>query len=178
MSKNEQFISRILNDSSMFKIDLLGKLYIDSLKQTILGKNPYFDSKFTINTTGTLLNSLTYKVYKGGVINFYAERYIGAINNGVRAGVWVPTEPIKQWVADKGLVNKWGGNHTQDSVTAIVKRKIYKEGIKPKPLYDSAEKLMLDKIKQMKIKFVDKNLTDKIKQGFSDLIKETIKNDS
>lgn len=84
------------------------------------------------NVTNELTNSIQYEVKDLGDGNyqllFGGIGYWVVVEGGRKPGKWVPVQPLKEWVINRGLAK---GDSEINSLTYLINRKIKEEGIRP-----------------------------------------------
>ena len=91
-------IEETVNQSTESASQLLALAYEEALKDALLDKGK--------EASGTLVNSIRTAVRTDGskfVIEVYAEDYLRFVDQGRAPGKFPPPEPIRAWVAEKGL---------------------------------------------------------------------------
>ncbi len=82
-----------------------------------------------MNNTGEAANSLRYR-WEGDKLTIYSDmnrdfNYILTLETGRKPGKMPPTEPIKQWIEQRGIQPP---DISQDSLAFLIARKIGREG--------------------------------------------------
>ena len=114
-------------------LNKFGEELVENYKQTLIDKN--------INTTEkSLFNSVKYIFSNDNdviEVNISLLEYYKYIEKGRAAGKYAPISAIENWVKIKPLIPRPNANGklpTTKQLAYLVNRKIYTEGIEPKPI--------------------------------------------
>ena len=104
--------------------DILSREF-NSIKKDLISKHVELGMK----ASGKWVESLEVVVGDHGA-KILGEEYTKQLVSGRKGGTFPPVEAIKQWIHDKGIVNKIKGNISVSSLAFLIARKIAKNGTK------------------------------------------------
>ena len=149
-------------------LDKNGQSLVRDLQQSMADKR--------LNASGETSRSITYEVEETltkSTLIIKANRSIGALQYGRRAGGWPPRNVIRQWIDDKAINP---GEISKDSLAFLIQRKIGTLGIKVPNRFNPGGVISdvitddrIDKIfKEVKVASVNRlvEATRKVKGGF------------
>ncbi len=147
-----------------------GKQIVTDLQKSMSSKR--------LDASGDTSKSISYSVEETltkGVLKITANRSIGALQHGRRAGRMPPRDVIRQWIDSKPINVAQG--MTKDQLAFLIQRKIGREGIKVPNRFnpggvisDVINDQLIDKIfKEVKIASINRlvEATKKTKGGFA-----------
>lgn len=103
------------------------KIEFESIKDDMIS---LYDSK-GMRASGDFADSLEVETSKNSV-KLLGNKYAEQLEYGRKSGKQPPIAVIKQWIIDKGIVNKIKGDISVSSLAFLIARKIGKEGWKRK----------------------------------------------
>lgn len=112
--------------------------------------------------TGKLINSVRSEVSSTGSrvdLDIYAEGYLKHVEQGRKAGKYPPVQPIKKWMAAKGI---------EPEALFPILNKIKKEGIAPVPI---TKEIKTEDIASIVAKAISEPLQDSIARTFKQELK-------
>jgi hypothetical protein len=78
------------------------------------------------NVTGTMSNSLQYRIDDSGLTIYSTEKYFTVLETGRKPGKRPPIDVVEKWIVDKGIIPD-GGISTR-SLAFLIARKIGEDG--------------------------------------------------
>jgi hypothetical protein len=107
--------------------------------------------------TGSLYNSVSFKISKRGQVVFQADESATFVQSGRKPGKFPPPPAIAEWARVKGLPqfrDKKGRYISNDSRAFLLGRAIAKKGIKPFPFYTDAVEQSLDQLADSQVDII------------------------
>jgi hypothetical protein len=122
----------------------------DELKKTLIQEL----RRSKVVASGDLLKSIQFTVEAtedGAIVNLNGNDYITYVDKGRKPGKYAPTSALKEWIKAKGIATD---EAKVSSIAFAINNKIKRQGIKPRPVLETAYNTGLP----MFNKIIDENL--------------------
>ena len=134
MTMNWTNLLKVLNE--------FGKRFVTEYKEKL--------DEEDVNATYQLSNSVEYYIdidNQAFEVSIHLEDYWRYIEEGRKAGKWPPLKAIKDWVIKKPILPRPLNNGKipkPEQLALLIQRKIYQEGIEPRPLFEMTLQEVMD----------------------------------
>lgn len=142
-------------------MDEVGEVYIKDLAKELVK-----DGK---KNTGSLINSLSYKVVKtidGYMTEIIANDYLDEVDQGRKKGKQPPADKIAKWAAKRGIRVQ---GTTAKQTGFIIAKSIAKKGIKPTNVIEKAKKKAINNITKILTEAAAEDIENLIDKEFKDI---------
>lgn len=116
------------------------------------------------NASGNLFNTITSNIVINEsefIVSLNIQEYWKYIEYGRKPGKWPPVSAIRKWIEVKPVIPRAynGKVPTIDQLAFLIGRKIYRDGIAPRPLLQNTKDKVINKYEQIIKEALEEDIT-------------------